>query len=329
MQDLIKTIITIRKKIKIHRTNLSKNETMTRYALIDPLLRDLGWDLSDPDCIVPEDRTRAGSITDYTTERDAMIIEAKKLDENLDKYTDKLTEYVRDKGVRYGVLTNGRKWKIYDAQTMKSPKIEFDITDSDSIVIPKTMRLHRLVVLDSIQQQPSIGEKKAVDKIDEGQTATSTKSGGQTATSTKSGGQTATSTKSGFEMDLPTFESQYTRNMILPNELVCPDKRVPLTYWIDILIGVADWLIDKGRITKLNCPVPIGQYNAILNTVPVNQNGRSFPTYKKIGNLFLNKQVNPSSVIKYSIKIITIADSMPSDFKVYFRNSNHPDPRLS
>ena len=319
MQDLIKTITTIRKKIKIHGTNLSKNETMTRYALIDPLLRELGWDLSDPDCVVPEDRTRAGSITDYTTEKDAMIIEAKKLDENLDKYTDKLTKYVRDKGVRYGVLTNGRKWKIYDAQTMKSPKIEFDITDSDGIVIPKTIRLHRLVVLDSILRQPGIGEKKAVDKIDEG----------QAATSTKSGGQAATSTKSGFEMDLPTFEPLYTKNMIPPNELICPDKRVPLEYWIDILVGVADWLIGKGRITKLNCPVPIGHNNAILNTVPVHQNGRPFSIYKKIGNLFLNKQINPSSVIKYSIKIITIADSIPLDFKVYFGNSNRSDPRLS
>ncbi len=76
MQKLIKTIITMRERIKTHRAGLSKNETMTRYALIDPLLRELDWDLSDPGGVVPEDNTGTGSKTDYTMGQNAMVVEA-------------------------------------------------------------------------------------------------------------------------------------------------------------------------------------------------------------------------------------------------------------
>ena len=168
MQNLIQTIITLRKRVELHEASLSKNETMTRYALIDPLLRELGWNLSDPGEVVPEDKTSDGSTTDYTMVGNAMVIEAKKLNENLDKWASKLTKYVRDRKVRYGVLTNGQQWKMYDSDTtMKSPKIEFDITDLEGIVLPKAMRLHRLAVLANTQQQP---QPKAVittpNKID-------------------------------------------------------------------------------------------------------------------------------------------------------------------
>ena len=129
-------------------------------------------------------------------------------------------------------------------------------------------------------------------------------------------------------MDLPTLKSRYIKDMPPPRELVCPDKRVDLGWWIDILVGVAEWLIDKGYIRKSHCPVPIGRHNAILNTIPFHQNGKQFPTYKEIGNFFLNKQINPLPGIRYTIKIIKIAGLEPSDFKVYFGNSNHTDPRL-
>ena len=57
MQAFIDTVAKIRQTIKAHRLALSKNETMTRYALIDPLPGKLGWDLSSPDDVVLEDNT--------------------------------------------------------------------------------------------------------------------------------------------------------------------------------------------------------------------------------------------------------------------------------
>ena len=70
--------------------------------------------------------------------KDIMIIEAKRLDESLDKYIDRLDDYVRQHDVRYGVLTNGKKWRMYDSTaTPKTPTTEFDITEPEGVVIPQ------------------------------------------------------------------------------------------------------------------------------------------------------------------------------------------------
>ena len=307
MERLIETIGRLRERIKVHRAALSKNETMTRYVLIDPLLRELGWELSNPYDVVPEDRTGAGGKTDYTMGTDAMIVEAKKLDENLDKYTKKLTRYVRDKDVRYGVLTNGQKWRMYDSQTsMKSPEVEFDVTDSEGVVISKATQLHRSVVLDSIPRQPAVIKGKAIFEM-----------GPFPVRIPK---------RLGHNVDLPTLKSQYTKDMIRPNELVCPDKRVALDAWVDILAGVADWLVNKKHLGKSHCPVPIGSKNAILNTKPFHQNDKPFATQREVGRLYVNTKAGPTQVIQYAIKLIKAAGLKPSDFKVYFEDPAHPDP---
>ena len=168
VRELTKTLDIIRKRIWAHKTNLSNNEAMTRYALIDPLLRALDWDVSDPNVVIPEKRSSAGSRTDYTMGK-AMVVEAKKLDDRLDKYKDKLIEYVRKSNVMYGVLTNGQSWRMYDARvTTKAPAMEFDVTDSDGVIIPRAALLYRTVMCESIsQKQTSDKEKSEILKSDD------------------------------------------------------------------------------------------------------------------------------------------------------------------
>ena len=304
MERLIETVGRLRERIKVHRADLAKNETMTRYVLIDPLLRELGWELSNPYDVVPEDRTGAGGKTDYTMGTNAMIVEAKKLDENLDKYTKKLTKYVRDKDVRYGVLTNGQKWRMYDSQTtMKSPEVEFDVTDSEGVVVSRAIQLHRSVILDSIPQKSTIKEK-SVAEIESPDAQNPTRLGNEKLLSS----------------------IKYVKGMPPPKELVCPDKRASLDTWVDILAGVAEWLVSKRRLGKSHCPVKIGPKNAILNTKPYHQNGNPFHTQKKVGGLYLNTNASPPAALRYAIKLIKTAGCKQSDFKAYFEGPSHPDP---
>ena len=54
---------------------------MTRAALIDPLLRELGWDTENPALVMPEYRLGRG-YADYALLKDGkpvMMVEAKKL----------------------------------------------------------------------------------------------------------------------------------------------------------------------------------------------------------------------------------------------------------
>ena len=49
MQALLQAIATVRDRIQRHGTLCASSEFQTRYGLIDPILRALEWDVSNPD----------------------------------------------------------------------------------------------------------------------------------------------------------------------------------------------------------------------------------------------------------------------------------------
>ena len=54
LESLLECVNEIRECIEAHGPSLRRSEAQTRYALIDPLLRELGWDTQDPNLVVPE-----------------------------------------------------------------------------------------------------------------------------------------------------------------------------------------------------------------------------------------------------------------------------------
>ena len=84
--ELVGCIELLQERIRSHRDALRKNETRTRMALIDPLLRALGWDVFDPEVVTPEYKVEGG-WADYALlradGRPAATVEAKKLGEVL------------------------------------------------------------------------------------------------------------------------------------------------------------------------------------------------------------------------------------------------------
>lgn len=112
-------------------------ESQTRYALIDPILRALGWDTSEPKECYPEYPRPFGErkYVDYALFRGAhsfdeigrarvppdIIIEAKNAQKLIDKHKrpplTQLQNYVRAQPAipegDIAVLTNGRVWRLY------------------------------------------------------------------------------------------------------------------------------------------------------------------------------------------------------------------------
>ena len=92
--DLLELVVKLKGRIESHGPALRQNEALTRYPLIDPLLRALGWDTEDPAVVIPEYTAGKGQKADYallqmpseTTTDDshpakaAVIVEAKSLD---------------------------------------------------------------------------------------------------------------------------------------------------------------------------------------------------------------------------------------------------------
>jgi predicted type IV restriction endonuclease len=93
------------------------NEADTKRILIEPLLSDLGWDIHDPDKITAEYSTAGGRV-DYALRvagKVAVFVEAKALDAGLgESDARQLVGYGASAGVRWGLLTNGAEYALYD-----------------------------------------------------------------------------------------------------------------------------------------------------------------------------------------------------------------------
>ena len=62
---MVKALDIARVNLSKHGAELSKNEAMKWYMLVDLVLKALGWDVSDPDNVIPEEGSSAaaGSTT--------------------------------------------------------------------------------------------------------------------------------------------------------------------------------------------------------------------------------------------------------------------------
>lgn len=104
--------------------HLDGNEMATRYVLIDPIIRSLGWDTEDLNQCVPEFRKsgRPDYVLFDTDGNPAVMIEAKntgcrayrRFQDNPDVLEPQLDGYTRRSTAKVAVLTNGFIWRLYD-----------------------------------------------------------------------------------------------------------------------------------------------------------------------------------------------------------------------
>ena len=115
MVDCIKSL---QERIRAYEATLRENETRTRMALIDPLLKALGWNIGDPGMVTPEHKV-SGGWADYALLRPdgipAATVEAKKLGTQLkDDDRAQMLKYAITDGIKYAGLTDGNNWELYN-----------------------------------------------------------------------------------------------------------------------------------------------------------------------------------------------------------------------
>lgn len=97
----------------------SPSEADTRVLLIEPLLASIGWDTSDPDVVKREVETH-GKFLDialYIDGKPQVFVEAKALGKPLNdkKSVLQAVSYASSKGVQWSVLTDGLRYRVFDA----------------------------------------------------------------------------------------------------------------------------------------------------------------------------------------------------------------------
>jgi len=98
-----------------------QNEVAVRYALVNPFLRMLGWDIEDPEEVVPEyTNPKIEGKADYAlfikevSNDPIAFIEVKKFGGITGEIVREKLKYSFDSGVRYTIITDGNEWILYD-----------------------------------------------------------------------------------------------------------------------------------------------------------------------------------------------------------------------
>lgn len=309
-ESLLKLAETLKERVSAHGDALSANEIRTRCALIDPLLREMGWDTSDPSAVIPEYTSGRGRA-DYalmSAGRPAMMVEAKKLGTPLrDDVLTQILNYCMTEGTKHFAVTDGARWDIYETyipETRIDQRriVEFDLSaDPPAAVCLKALALWR----------PSV-ENGSVEA-----------------------GQPSVITTTRTPIDTPPppppppgdwhrlTDTGYAKGR-KPVELLFPDNtRTELTGWFPLLRETTRWLSEKGHLTATHCPItPKGARSKryIVHTEPTHSDGRAFTKAVEINGLFVDRHPQVGFHFGYAKTVIEHVGQDPSQFRVRFRD---------
>lgn len=272
-----------------YRDDLQKSEALTRYCLVDPFLKIWGWDVSDPSQVRPEYATEAGR-PDY-----ALLVEDKPLiyigvkalgkQEKIEQYIS----YCITTGVPYFITTDGVKWEIYDTHIPKPLQekkiLEWDIiNDKPYEIIRKAFTIWRPskeLILPCDHELIVVKHKEK--KVEEGTQINKIKP------------------KTGEKLSY--------------SEIVFPDGRsYQIKHWRDVLLSIASWLIDTGKIKDEDLPLtsPRSRKRAIMNREPKHIDGSRFKDPKRIRSYFVEASISSRRAFKWSIFLLERYNISPS-----------------
>ena len=142
LDALVSVIESLQERIKRDHDTIGADETRTRTALIDPLLSALGWDTANPAMVIPEYRIGNMKVDyallkvpkDRRKPQPVVLVEAKRMIEYLGDHRRgdhrrQLFNYAYTAGVKYGCLTNGARWVLYDVFNRDAPRNDRRILD--------------------------------------------------------------------------------------------------------------------------------------------------------------------------------------------------------
>ena len=273
LDDLQGVIERLQDKIKTHHSYLSKHETRTRQVLIDPLLRELGWDVSDPEAVQLEYRV-GQQWADYALMSDnqpVAVIEAKRLGRGLeDDEIMQVLNYANRDGIDYMIVTDGDHWEMYEV--FKRGTLE-----------------ERLLMKVQLSQQPAHKNVSQVLGLWKPNLVSPSEPTEPTVVPPKPAqDQPSSEPDECQEQQLPDdsptdFEEWYS----LTSERGYPQSSKPIQLkigaeidrrvntWKDVIHEVIAWLVDKDILKDNHCPFEIRE-KTFIGYEAVNRDGTPF-----------------------------------------------------
>lgn len=235
---LASKIQAIRSRIETHREYIGGHETRTRQLLIDPLLRELGWDLEDPGQVHLEFKIESGR-PDYALWSNGMVvavIEAKTLGKNLENDPSQVIKYGIDRNIpdlRIFVKTDGDRWLIFPLKPVTEAPLNLSISKQDPFVGAQIiMRLLQRMLSDAVMNA----------KAQSG-TASSSQKPHSDEDQAKKAAKPDDLGEGWLTFDEVEFKGRSPNLMMLPD-----GKQVPIRSWKAIWLTIAEWITERHTV---------------------------------------------------------------------------------
>ena len=333
LDELVATIEELKSKISDHRASISSSETRTRQVLIDPLLMELGWDVTDPTQVTLEYSAGQGKA-DYAllgAQGPVAVVEAKRLGENLgDNHVIQQGlnyAYANLQGIAYIVLSNGDEWRMYDVfrwtQLSEPLMMELKIgTTSAHETALKSLTLWRANLGSGTKpiaaHEPFISDTMSANPRIVNQT--STKSAYQQTQFTRNS-ESSTSYIHDVNTDWIPIDDQSlyvtlrTRRKVTAIKIqgVIQPKMNGSTAanrawaWADFTQLIAKWLVDEDKLKPDDCPVFVARSTnrCFINDRPTHPDGKHFFVPRKLPHgMWVDANNNSQRHLEFSCRLL-------------------------
>ena len=183
MSTFEESIKIIAERVKTHSSTMATEEAV-KTAVVLPFLRALGYDVFDPNEVIPEFTADAvgkkGEKVDYAIHIDSQIrilIECKPITVNLEKkHLDQLYRYFSVTSAKFAILTNGRTFNFYtDLDALNKldarPFFVFDLADFNPVIAAELKKFEKAsfnedsILATAERLKYTSGIKKAINKL--------------------------------------------------------------------------------------------------------------------------------------------------------------------
>lgn len=273
LAKITRTLQTVKRSAESYQTALESNEASTRAALVDPIISSLGWNLGNPFMVEVEKQIPSGRL-DYalldSSQNVAVIIESKKLGENLDdeKIFLSLVNYAYSIGVGNVFLTDSLRWNHFTSfePSNKKPSKSISLIEDDLV----TVASYLVETIDVLRYWPEQKDQSQlaqdVYQIQAELTSITAKisslqSEDKEVLSVVREEQASELIKLA-DIDNPTFTKPYS--FILPN-----GRKILVEHWTDVLIQSGLYFLERTD----DLPIPLkdashGRVELISNSPP-------------------------------------------------------------
>ena len=319
LKRVTSTIERIKVRIAAHRKELAKNETMTRYALIDPLLRSLGWDTEDPGQVLPECSDGSGGKVDYVLaaeDRPVAVLEAKRLGDPLDRNAvSQAMGYAYSVGTHLLILTNGSEWHLYpirEPDRAKRKGVTFNVErDAAHAAAMEALGMWRQKLAAQDLKDVTLPPDPAGPLPVPGATL-------------EPGAPAPVSARDAGWRPIADVLENFRPKSKPPAGLRLPDgSEVQLRRWKETLVEVAKWLVDKRLIAgSEQIRPPRSRIRNLVSPLKKHAGGKPFLAPASIGSSnFVETNVSAPVALKHSVLLLKHCGVDPAEVHLRFGES--------